>query len=197
MPLRAGRRHRDASHRLHRFGQPIEDLNGAFRPLNAALIIGLALGVGLPARVLSTRVATGLGQASYSMYILHIPLLWWYKLLWLHQSGYLTQTASALVYLVCVVILSAAVTRLVEAPANRRIRKWVGAHGIPRADSPSGICGAGWQPAPLETRTPRSSPARRARATGATARPACPDAAHSRHRTALSPARRALRRTGR
>src|SRR5206468_8520550 len=35
------------------------DLNGALRPLNAALIIGLALGGGLPARVLSTRVATG------------------------------------------------------------------------------------------------------------------------------------------
>ena len=100
------------------------DLNGALRPLDAMLIIGLALGGGLPARVLSSRVATCLGQASYSMYILHIPLLWWYKRSWLHQSGYLTQTVSALVYLVSVVIVSTVVSRLVEEPANRRIREW-------------------------------------------------------------------------
>jgi peptidoglycan/LPS O-acetylase OafA/YrhL len=100
------------------------DLNSALRPLYGALIIGLALGGGLPARVLSTRMAMHLGKASYSMYILHIPLLWWYKRFWWSQPRYLTQTVSAMVYLAGVVIISAVVSRLVEEPANRRIREW-------------------------------------------------------------------------
>jgi peptidoglycan/LPS O-acetylase OafA/YrhL len=101
------------------------NLNTLMRPVNAALIVGLALGGGFPARVLSTRLAMHLGEASYSMYILHVPLLWWYKRSWLNGSGYLTPTMSAVVYLVWVVILSTIVCRLVEVPANRRIREWV------------------------------------------------------------------------
>ena len=100
------------------------DLNIALRPVNAALIAGLALGGGFPARALSSKLATLLGKASYSMYILHIPVLWWYKRCWLHQSGYLTVTVSALVYLVGLVMISTLVLRLVEEPANRRIRQW-------------------------------------------------------------------------
>jgi len=100
-------------------------LNTLLRPVDAALIVGLALGGGLPARMLSTALATRLGQASYSMYILHVPMLWWYKRSWLHGSGYLTQTVSAFVYLLSVVAASALVARLIEEPANRRIREWV------------------------------------------------------------------------
>jgi peptidoglycan/LPS O-acetylase OafA/YrhL len=100
------------------------NLNRALRPVHALLIVGLALGGGLPARMLSTRFATYLGKASYCMYILHIPLLWWYKRTWLHESGYLSQGVSALVYLVGVVAISALVSRIVEEPANRRIREW-------------------------------------------------------------------------
>jgi len=95
------------------------DLNSALRPVYALLIIGLAVGGGAPARLLSTRFATHLGQASYSLYILHIPLLWWYKRFWLNP-----QTASALIYLVGVVMISGAVFQWVEEPANRRIRQW-------------------------------------------------------------------------
>jgi peptidoglycan/LPS O-acetylase OafA/YrhL len=100
------------------------NLNDMFRPINAALIVGLALGGGLPARALSTRVATDLGKASYAMYILHVPLLWWYKRSWFHESGYLSQTVAAVVYLATVVILSAVVSQLIEEPWNRRIRAW-------------------------------------------------------------------------
>ena len=54
-------------------------LTGALRPLNPILILGLALGGGLPARLLSTEACTYLGKASYSLYIIHIPLLWWFR----------------------------------------------------------------------------------------------------------------------
>jgi peptidoglycan/LPS O-acetylase OafA/YrhL len=45
--------------------------------------------------------------------------LWWYKRFWLNP-----QTASALIYLVGVVMISGAVFQWVEEPANRRIRQW-------------------------------------------------------------------------
>ncbi len=93
---------------------PRIDLNTALRPLNAALLIGLALGGGAVARALSTRAAVYLGQASYAMYILHVPMLWWY-LRW-------TRDASASVFLTAVIAVSALVYRYVEEPANRWLR---------------------------------------------------------------------------
>jgi peptidoglycan/LPS O-acetylase OafA/YrhL len=97
---------------------PAMFLGSALRPLNATLLVGLALGGGLPARALSTRAALFLGNASYSMYILHIPLLWWFKRWWMTPS-----VSSAAVYLTGVIAVSGLVFRHVEEPANRRIRK--------------------------------------------------------------------------
>ena len=93
------------------------DLNTALRPLNGILLIGLALGGGAAARALSSRVAVYLGKASYAMYILHVPMLWWY-LRW-------TRVASASVYLSAVIAVSALVYRYVEEPANRWLRSRV------------------------------------------------------------------------
>src|ERR1051326_2859023 len=86
------------------------DLNSALRPLNAILLIGFALGGGVAARALSTRVAVYLGQSSYAMYILHVPLLWWYLRLSRGFSGF--------AYIAAVVAISAAVYRFIEQPAN-------------------------------------------------------------------------------
>jgi len=93
------------------------DLNTALRPLNALLLIGLAIGGGIPARVLSRNTAVYLGKSSYAMYILHVPLLWWYAR-W-------TRSASALVYVAAVIAISAAVYRFIEEPANRYLRSRV------------------------------------------------------------------------
>jgi peptidoglycan/LPS O-acetylase OafA/YrhL len=90
------------------------DLNTALRPLNAAILIGLALGGGAAARALGSRLAVYLGKASYAMYILHVPMLWWY-LRW-------TRDASASVFLAAVIAVSALVYRYVEEPANRWLR---------------------------------------------------------------------------
>jgi peptidoglycan/LPS O-acetylase OafA/YrhL len=90
------------------------DLNSALRPLNALLLLGFALGGGIVARVLSSDTAVYLGKSSYAMYILHVPLLWWY-LRW-------TRGFSVLFYLTLVIGLSALVYRYIEEPANRWLR---------------------------------------------------------------------------
>jgi peptidoglycan/LPS O-acetylase OafA/YrhL len=101
-------------------------LTAALRPMNVALVIGLGLGGGLPARLLSTRIASTLGNASYSLYILHVPLLWWFSRFWWRPTGLMLGVAVA-AYLIGVVVVSTAVFKFVEGPANRRIREWVGA----------------------------------------------------------------------
>jgi peptidoglycan/LPS O-acetylase OafA/YrhL len=111
-------------------------LNTALRPFNAVLLVGLALGGGVPVRALSHAASEFLGRASYSMYILHIPILWWYKRTWFTLSGKLTATSSAMIYLAAVIGISAVVCQWFEEPANRIIRRWAG--GIVPVPRPQG-----------------------------------------------------------
>lgn len=90
------------------------DLNSALRPLNALLLIGLALGGGFTARLLSSRAAVYLGKSSYAIYILHVPILWWYSR-WV-------RVAPGLPYMALVVVVSVLVYRFIEEPANRFLR---------------------------------------------------------------------------
>jgi peptidoglycan/LPS O-acetylase OafA/YrhL len=90
------------------------DMNTALRPLNGLLLIGLALGGGAVARILSTRVAVYLGKSSYAMYILHVPILWWC----LRR----TPEFPPLLYIAIVIALSAVVYGAFEEPANRLLR---------------------------------------------------------------------------
>lgn len=102
----------------------LANLNTVLRPLNVLLLAGLALGGGPTARALSTNIAEYLGKASYSMYILHIPLLWWYSRFTLQTLGSAPHLGTAMLYLAVVVGASIAAFERVEAPANRWIRDW-------------------------------------------------------------------------
>ena len=53
--------------------------DSGLRFVNGALVLGLALGGGLGCGALSWPFAIWGGRASYAIYILHIPILWWYK----------------------------------------------------------------------------------------------------------------------
>jgi len=88
------------------------------RPMNAVLLLGLGLGGGWIARVLSTRPIVYLGKASYGMYILHIPILWW--------VGGWPGFAVRYLYVAFVVVISCVVYAVFEEPANRFVRSMAG-----------------------------------------------------------------------
>ena len=101
------------------------------RPLNAILLLGLALGGGLVARALSTPPSLLLGKASYALYILHIPVLWWYKRSWIYHLASPWPAGAALIYIAGAVVISALVFKLIEEPANRHLRKALVARLLP------------------------------------------------------------------
>jgi peptidoglycan/LPS O-acetylase OafA/YrhL len=98
-------------------------INTLLRPMNAMLLLGLGLGGGWVARALSTRPFVFLGKASYAMYILHIPILWW-AVAW---PGF----AVRYLYVAFVVAVSCAVYAYFEEPANRFVRSIAGRHHRP------------------------------------------------------------------
>jgi peptidoglycan/LPS O-acetylase OafA/YrhL len=61
------------------------------------------------------------GKATYAIYILHVPLLWWYKRSFVYHA--LPGPAAAAVFILAVVIVSTAVYVLIEEPANRALRR--------------------------------------------------------------------------
>jgi peptidoglycan/LPS O-acetylase OafA/YrhL len=98
--------------------------NGLLTPLYGLLIYGVARArVGPLARVLSLRPLVVLGEASYALYILHVPLLL------LLEAGAARLTDGALpvvpflaVYIAAAVLGSLLVLRWVEVPARRFLR---------------------------------------------------------------------------
>lgn len=102
----------------------VMNLNTVLRPLNVALLIGLALGGGFVARILSGEIAGYLGKASYSMYILHIPLLWWYSRYTTWRYGSTPPSWIGFLFIAAVIGVSIAAFEFVETPANRWIRNW-------------------------------------------------------------------------
>jgi peptidoglycan/LPS O-acetylase OafA/YrhL len=102
----------------------VMNLNTVLRPINVALLIGLATGGGFIVRLLSTEAVGYLGKVSYSMYILHIPLLWWFSQYTTYKYGSAAPGWIGFLFVVVVIGVSAAAYEFVEAPANRWIRDW-------------------------------------------------------------------------
>jgi peptidoglycan/LPS O-acetylase OafA/YrhL len=101
---------------------PWADLNTYLRPVNVALLVGFALSGGWIARWLSTRVADFLGKASYSMYVLHVPILWWYGRYYVHSKLQPARPMAAAIYLAIVVATAGLVFQWLESPASVWIR---------------------------------------------------------------------------
>jgi peptidoglycan/LPS O-acetylase OafA/YrhL len=108
--------------------------DGLLDPAYAMLIFGLALEGGVLVRLLSMPVLVFLGNASYSMYILHVPVYVWMnvgfrRVLHVDPHGMFW----LICYVTAVVGLSALFFRKAEEPAHRWVRRsltgW--AEGLP------------------------------------------------------------------
>jgi peptidoglycan/LPS O-acetylase OafA/YrhL len=98
------------------------------RLANGALVFGLAWLQTGQARGFCSSVALIGGKASYAMYILHIPLLWWYKRSSVYQA--LPPVTAGLFFLTLVILLSMLIARWYEGPANNLVRRilWRASH---------------------------------------------------------------------
>jgi len=94
-------------------------------PLFGALIVGAASGTRDRFSFLSTPLMTQLGEASYALYILHIPLaFWWQKAERLGGFAPFGNWFSILAFSIFAIVLSYIVFVTIERPFRRRIQRW-------------------------------------------------------------------------
>ncbi len=110
--------------------------NGLLAPIFVALIVGLGALNGNFERLLSSPVLVTLGRASYSLYVLHFPVLFWLTHLlrtpetralggpWIIPFGPAERLTA---YIVVTVVASILSYNLVEKPARQHLLKWL--HG--------------------------------------------------------------------
>lgn len=100
--------------------------NSFFAPLFALMIYRAAVSESWATKVMSKPVFVLLGEASYSMYILHWPLK---SLLNKATSGFhLTDAAFFWLYLCCTTLVSIAVFLWIEKPSRSALRRRLGAN---------------------------------------------------------------------
>ncbi|MBI5935639.1 MAG: acyltransferase family protein [Chloroflexi bacterium] len=97
--------------------------HGFFSPLFAVIILMLTFDQSLVTRVLTWKPLVLLGESSYALYIIHVPLLWFFGgalgAFGLNPSPFLNFG----MYLPLALLLSVLVFRLVEWPAQDWLRK--------------------------------------------------------------------------
>jgi peptidoglycan/LPS O-acetylase OafA/YrhL len=98
--------------------------NGLFSPLFGLLVIALAAGGGWLPTILGTPLARLLGEASYGIYLLHIPLYGWYRLaLDRLIPGFAEGLPGFGVFFVILTVCSIYAYRYVEVPGRHWLRR--------------------------------------------------------------------------
>lgn len=103
---------------LTRYDALLEKL--ALTPLFGILILSLAMGEGHFAGFLATPVSVRLGEASYAVYLLHVPVENWMGYFGLVVAA---STSHLLLYLAVTVGLSLLVFQELEEPARKAVRE--------------------------------------------------------------------------
>ena len=122
------------------FENPGEQLFNVFfyNGFGAVLVVGAVI-AGLGDRVLNTRIPQRLGDYSYSMYLLHLPIVCSLScqiFLWLPRND-LSLLVNLAVYVTAVVALASVYARYVDAPSIRLARRFGGwMTGIQRRERP-------------------------------------------------------------
>jgi peptidoglycan/LPS O-acetylase OafA/YrhL len=93
-------------------------------PFHALLILGLALDGGVLARFLSGRWLVFLGNASYSLYIIHLPIALGVNMIASQLfSTKLSGVGCMAIYVVATVCLSGLTFKFIEMPAHEIMKK--------------------------------------------------------------------------
>jgi peptidoglycan/LPS O-acetylase OafA/YrhL len=124
--------------------------NGLLAPLFGVVILGLADSEGPAARFLSNRPLVLLGQASFSLYLLHFPVFFWMSFAVTNGSfaqrltgswPYHTDSVLSLIlYFVLAVLFSLASYTFIEIPARDSLKEWFSQRGsrsvsVPRREN--------------------------------------------------------------
>ncbi|HEX9051574.1 MAG TPA: acyltransferase [Anaeromyxobacter sp.] len=116
--------------------------NGALVPLFAVILLGLARAGGPAARVLASRPARTLGDASFALYALQEPLWLWSRRLLAPDPAAPASAAFALAFAAAAIAISVAVSTLLERPARRALRAALAPDGLPARAVAAGREGA-------------------------------------------------------
>jgi peptidoglycan/LPS O-acetylase OafA/YrhL len=101
---------------------PVVLHNGLLLPASAALIVGLGLGGGVLEWLLSKPTMVLLGQVSYSIYLLHMPVFSYFAVVGRHVVRTETQSWCMLaVYLICLICVSIATFFRIEERGRKAI----------------------------------------------------------------------------
>jgi peptidoglycan/LPS O-acetylase OafA/YrhL len=100
---------------------PFLVFDSALRLANGLMVIGLAWGGGWAAGLLSSPRTVWAGRASYAIYILHVPLLWWYKRSLMYAT--LPDVAAGVLYMTVVVLFAGMVCDWYERPMEQKLRQ--------------------------------------------------------------------------
>lgn len=97
--------------------------NGLFTPVIALFIATLAIGRGPIAALFGTRPMIALGDASYSLYVIHVPLLVFWDTAAKHVTSerFRASAWSTVALLACAVVASLLCQRYVERPLRERL----------------------------------------------------------------------------
>lgn len=104
--------------------------DGLLNPIFALLIYSLAWGDGGAAKLFAAPILVALGEASYALYLIHIPLHIYFQRLFpapvpATPSSYLYWSC----YLLLCIVLALVIYRWVERPARRSLRRLFARHG--------------------------------------------------------------------
>ena len=99
--------------------------NGLLAPLFVLIVYALAHKKGLAVKILSLRFITILGEVSYAIYILQIPLYGWTSF-FNKRLGFIEQGSSkfVIVYIFLLLLFSTLVFYILENPAKKFLKKW-------------------------------------------------------------------------
>lgn len=98
---------------------------GALAPLFALTIYTLGCGGGIAGKLLAHPVAVRMGEASYALYLIHMPLSW-YLTKALHMMGWprIEAWTGLTVFVLIAQLVAFATFSAVEQPARERLKAW-------------------------------------------------------------------------